>query len=242
MKNKLRNKKEKTQVGIFPKNRENPFLKQTIQEVNNSVVKKYKMATNQSEGAVLHAVDPHTGEMVGHTTFIKQIKVDEEKFMKIYLSSFSAFWDLKSQAIRVFDYIMSKVKPNQDKLEFILDECLNYTKYKSSTSVYQGLSGLLKAQIIARGYLDTTYFINPMVCFNGNRITFADTYLKVPRNQKQQFKHQENQLGFGDEQNKLIESLREENKKLEEKLSELTQVETKTRQMTLEEAIKNEKN
>ena len=37
---------------------------------------------------------------------------------------------------------------------------------------------LLKAQIIARGSNEFKYFINPMVAFNGDRITFAKTYVK----------------------------------------------------------------
>ena len=41
-----------------------------------------------------------------------------------------------------------------------------------------GLSGLIGSSIIARGKKDYLYFINPMVFFNGDRVTFAKTYVK----------------------------------------------------------------
>ena len=68
---------------------------------------------------------------------------------------------------------------------FILEDCKDYTGYKSHKSIHDGLAHLLKAEIIARGRSEVTYFINPMVAFNGNRITFAKTYVKK---QKEKFK------------------------------------------------------
>ena len=119
---------------------------------------------------------------------IRQIEVDEEQFTKIYLSQFSAFWNLNTQAIRVFGYIMTKLVPKQDMFIFLMEECLTHTKYKNHRSVHQGLSALLEADIIARGPADTLYFINPMIAFNGDRVTFAKTYVKkkspgIPKNQ-----------------------------------------------------------
>jgi len=40
------------------------------------------------------------------------------------------------------------------------------------------LTSLLNNDIIARGKTDYRYYINPMIAFNGNRITFAKTYVK----------------------------------------------------------------
>ena len=82
--------------------------------------------------------------MVGHTSFIQQIEVDEEKFTKIYLSQFSAFFDLNQQGIKVFGYIMTRLKPKQDMFIFLMDECLEYTGYKNHRSVHQGVTVLWK--------------------------------------------------------------------------------------------------
>ncbi len=161
----------------FEKNIENPFLKEAVQQIQSGIVKKYKNTSGTSRGAILQAVNSE-GELVGHTSFIRQIEVDEQQFTKIYLSQFSAFFELNSQSIKVFGYIMTKLMPKQDFFIFDLEECLEYTGYKSGQSVYNGLSGLIGSSIIARGKKDYLYFINPMVFFNGDRVTFAKTYVK----------------------------------------------------------------
>ena len=161
----------------FEKNIENPFLKEAVQQIQSGIVKKYKNTSGTSRGAILQAVNSE-GELVGHTSFIRQIEVDEQQFTKIYLSQFSAFFELNSQSIKVFGYIMTKLMPKQDFFIFDLEECLEYIGYKSGQSVYNGLSGLIGSSIIARGKKDYLYFINPMVFFNGDRVTFAKTYVK----------------------------------------------------------------
>ncbi len=166
-----------TSLSAYEMHKENPFLSQAIEQIDKSVVKKYKTATKTGEKAILRAVD-HEGEMLGHTTFIRQIEVDEEQFAKVYLSNFSVFFDLKPQAIKVFGYILNQLVPNKDEFIFIMEDCLEYTSYKSDTSVRIGLTSLLENGVIARGRKDYIYFINPMVAFNGNRITFAKTYVK----------------------------------------------------------------
>lgn len=180
----------------FEKNKENPFLKQAVEQVNKSLVKKYRTASKTGEKAILKAFDENTGEILGHTQFVRQIEVDEEQFTKFYLSNFSRFFDLPPSAIKVFGYIMSVLIPKKDMFYFILDDCLTYTGYKSHKSIHQGLAFLLKAQIIARGNTEFIYFINPMVAFNGDRITFAKTYVKK---QKSKIKIDPNQTNLLDQ-------------------------------------------
>ena len=164
-------------LGSHELNRENPFLKEAIEQIQSGIVKKYKNTSGTSRNAILQAVNSE-GKVMGHTSFIQQIEVDEQQFTKIYLSQFSAFFELNSQSIKVFGYIMTKLMPKQDFFIFDLEECLEYTGYKSGQSVYNGLSGLIGSSIIARGKKDYLYFINPMVFFNGDRVTFAKTYVK----------------------------------------------------------------
>ena len=64
---------------------------------------------------------------------------------------------------------------------------MEYTQYKSDTSIRIGLTNLLKNEIIARGRNDSLYFINPMVAFNGNRITFAKTYVKKQKSKEMKY-------------------------------------------------------
>ena len=83
-------------IRSFEKNKENPFLKEAIEQIQSGIVKKYKNNSGSSRNAILQAVNSD-GELVGHTSFIQQIEVDEEKFTKIYLSQFSAFFELNQQ-------------------------------------------------------------------------------------------------------------------------------------------------
>ena len=100
------------------KHEKNPFLEKAIQEVEGGIVRKYKAASSYDQRAVLQAVDPKTGEVLGHTSFIRQIEVDEDKFAKFYLKNFSAFFDLRTSAIKVFGYILSELKPQEDMFCF----------------------------------------------------------------------------------------------------------------------------
>lgn len=176
----------------FEKNRENPFIKQAIEEVNKNVVKKYRSSTGTDRRAVLQAVDPDSGELLGHTSFIRQIEVDEEQFTKFYLSNFKAFYGLSEKAIRIFGYILTKLTPNKDEFMLIIEDCLSQTCYKTKPSIYAALAELIKADIIARGRTDTLFFINPMVVFNGNRVTFVKTYVK--KNETKSLKAQQKEL------------------------------------------------
>lgn len=164
-------------------NEENPFLKQAVEQVQKNITKKFKTASNTGEKAVLRAIDDN-GEILGHTQFIRQIEVDEDQFAKLYLSNFSAFFDLKPQAIRVFGYILNQLTPNKDEFIFVLEDCIKYTKYKTKASIFQGLGQLVENEIIARGRTDFFYYINPMVIFNGSRLSFTKSYVKKRENLK----------------------------------------------------------
>lgn len=167
----------KLTIRSFEKNKENPFLEQAVQQVEQNIVKKYRNSTGSSKSAILTAVDSE-GNPSGHTSFVKQIEIDEDKFTKLYLSNFKSFFDLKPSAIKVFGYIMTVLKPTKDEFIFILEDCQEYTGYKSHKSIHEGLAELLKSDIIARGRVEIMYYINPMVAFNGNRMTFATSYVK----------------------------------------------------------------
>ena len=118
------------------------------------------------------------GETTGYGAFMQYIEVDEDKFAKIYLSQFAAFWELSKPAIRVFGYLLSVLNPGQDRLIFRMDKALAYTKYGHRNNIATGLSNLISCGIIARTPYDNEYFINPLIFFNGNRVTFAKTYVK----------------------------------------------------------------
>lgn len=177
---------QESRLSKYPINKENPFLQQAVQEVNKQVVRKWKNTAGSDAKAISLVVDPESGEMLGQTTFMRRIEVDEDQFAKLYLAQFQAFFDLTTAGIRVFGYIMTCMKPRKDMILFDREECLEFTKYKGVESVYRGLTELLKAGIIARGKTDNLYFINPLIVFNGDRARFVHEYVKKPRKQKKQ--------------------------------------------------------
>jgi len=159
----------------FHKNRDNPFVEKAISDIR--IIKKTQVVKARDKSEISMIVSDE-GEIEGYTQFLKFVEVDEEKFAKVYLSQFEAFWELSKPAIRVFSYILSKLKPSQDKFEFFIDECKSHTKYNSTQPIYNGLVALCESNIIARGYNENVYFVNPLIVFNGDRVTFARTYIK----------------------------------------------------------------
>lgn len=171
-------KKEAIKLTDFIKNDENPFMKQAIELIDRNIVKKYQSSATSDKKATLLAIDPNTSEVLGYTRFVRQIEVDESQFAKLYLSNFAAFFDLSQAAIRVFGYILTCMKPKNDVFLFDRKKCIEYTKYSSDKPIYKGLAELITAEIIARGPNEYVWFINPMIVFNGDRVTFAKTYVK----------------------------------------------------------------
>ena len=170
----------------FQKNEENPFMKQAIEGIENHVVKKYKSSTGD------------TGE-VFKTSFIRQIEVDEEQFAKLYLANFAAFFNLSQSAIRVFGYILTCMKPKNDMIIFDRRKCLEYTQYKSDKAIYKGLAELVQSEIIARGPNEYNWFINPLIVFNGDRVSFTKTYVRkktLAAQKKEEAEKRQLSLGF----------------------------------------------
>lgn len=154
---------------------ENPFIEKAIQDVK--IVKKTQFMNAKEKGEIQMIVS-EGGEVVGHSAFLKFVEVDEAQFAKVYLSQFQAFWDLKSSSIRVFGYIISILKPKQDSFIIYMDKALQHTKYKNAKDINAGLLGLINAGIIAKSKYEFHYFINPLVVFNGDRVSFTKTYIK----------------------------------------------------------------
>lgn len=162
---------------------ENPFIENSIEKI---VITKKTQLMKSSNRELSMVVSDGYGEIKGYSAFMKFIEVDEEKFAKVYLSQFENFWELSKPAIRVFGYIINTIKPNQDSFYMKMDKCLTYTKYTQINSVISGLSDLIDKGIIAKSKYENEYFINPLIVFNGSRVTFAKTYIKKKKDNKNQ--------------------------------------------------------
>lgn len=159
----------------LPLNKTNPFAEKTIAQMGNVLVSKKVLGANKDEGAILKAID-NNGEILGGTAFIRDKVVDQEQFIKFYFAGVKAFFELKPATLKVFSFILEQLLPNKDMFVFILEDAVEHTKL-GKTSIYKGLTELCNHDIIARAMTDNIYFINPMMVFNGDRITFATSYI-----------------------------------------------------------------
>lgn len=100
----------------------------------------------------------------------------ERECPKIYRQYIDIFKRISIRGFSVFSYILEKIRPERDRFYFLIGECMQYTGYKSKKTIYAGLTELLCAGIIARGYVDTVYFINPLILFKGNRSMYLNEY------------------------------------------------------------------
>ena len=180
-------------VTEFEKFRDNPFVEKAVEDIK--VVKKTQVVRARDKGEIQMIVNGG-GEVEGYSQFLRFIEVDEAQFAKIYLNQFSAFWELSKPAIRVFGYIINILKPKSDSFILRMELCLEYTGYKHRKDVITGISSLIEAGIIARSEYSDEYFINPLVVFNGDRVTFAKTYIK-----------RKNQINISKEDNKQLDNI-----------------------------------
>lgn len=156
---------------------ENPFVERAIERIQENTVTK-KRFLKGAKGVESIIVDGSNGEIKGHSAFVHLIEVDEDRFAKLYLSQFGAFWELDKASIRVFGYILSNLLPHKDIVYIDIEEAMKHTQYNSKKTIFTGLGKLISLGIIARSSNHMKYFINPMMFFNGDRVTFARTYVK----------------------------------------------------------------
>lgn len=171
-------------VSKLPQFEENPFVENALKEIQENTVKKvqYINGSRSAENVVVN----QDGEVIAQSRFVRYIEVDEEKFAKIYLSQFGAFWDLSKTAIKVLGYVLNNLIPNKDIVYIDIQDAMRYTGYKEEKSLYKGIAELVNADIIARSTSYIKYFINPLIFFNGDRVTFATTYIKKRRSKKEE--------------------------------------------------------
>jgi hypothetical protein len=162
----------------FPSNKANPFLEQTVAEMKVSVKRQSIRPRKGSGGENNLIVVDSLGEQHASAVFIREIEVDEGQFTKLYREGLPAISGLSARGTKVFSYVCHQLEPGKTTIHFILSQCMEFTKYKSRANVLSGLAELLAAEIIARSTASSLYFINPIVMFNGNRLTFAKSYVK----------------------------------------------------------------
>jgi hypothetical protein len=220
----------------FNKHGENPFIEKTIQNFSS---RSKKLIVGDPNRII---VEEDTGEITGHVAFMNYVEVDEAKFVKMFTSELKSLFNLSSAGIRVFGYVMNILKPNQDKVIIRTKECSRYIGYSSETRVRTGVADLIKNGFLARTEYTEEYYINPMLFFNGNRVSFVRQYVKKEKNQnsldEKELKSLEMSLTKEERQEQRLSLTKEERQEQRRRAAVLL----RTTEDKLEEVIKEIKN
>lgn len=157
-------------VRVFDKHLKSPFISDLLEI---EVSKRRKIVAGKSPNLIINS---DTGELEGHQVFAINEKVDKETFIKIYEKGLSSLFNLSKAGLKVFGFFTKVAKPNKDYVIFEIDECKDYTGYKTDKPVLKGIAELIEGKLIARSKYHFKYFINPSMFFNGNRYTLIKSY------------------------------------------------------------------
>lgn len=104
-------------------------------------------------------------------------KVDRETFVKVFRDSLQYIAKLSRTAQAVLWYVMDNLP--KDKSYVIIDNStvMDYCGFKTRKSVRDGVIELLEKNILTKTTVMKKYWVNPLVMFNGSRITYAKEYV-----------------------------------------------------------------
>ena len=162
----------------YPQNEHNPFAEKAVQEIQTIKKRQTIKPPKNEEGENKYWVIDDNGQKVAESVFVRETEVDDEQFAKIFLGGLLNFWKISPRGIRVFTYVIKQLRPGKDSFYFSTEECMKFTAYKTRGLVTSGLAELIGAGLIARSTDSIIYFLNPSILFNGNRLTFAKTYVR----------------------------------------------------------------
>lgn len=156
----------------------NPFMTDSYPMVKS----RTKRITN-NRGELM--IKSETGEVVSQIAgFWKAEEVDSTKFIKLYVNGVKAFSNLSSKGTKVFELMYYEMQNEIGKDKIYLNFLTIDVNIKlSKSSFYDGISELVEKRFLAPVKNNTHwFFINPDYVFNGDRLTFARTYVKADSN------------------------------------------------------------
>jgi hypothetical protein len=145
----------------------NPFMDSFEENIiNRSYVRQYKTEST--------LVDSVTGENVELSlSSVERAARDRRGFVKIIKEpeSIKVLRDMPALSVRLFWWILERLKYDEDTI--IIDGLKAQTEleYKSITSIYKAIEGLVESEIIAPMYGGIwLYYINPNLIFFGDAV------------------------------------------------------------------------
>lgn len=145
-----------------------------VYSVNPSTVliSDVKVINQIKKGEIKRMQDLDTGEetiiqeMGEHLVF----KKDSREYRKVYVDSLPTVSMLSSAGLKVWCYVLARLIAKKDEVFINLEDCMEYTGYKTRANIYNGIINLLEHGLLFKKVGSGVYFINVNIFFNGNRI------------------------------------------------------------------------
>ena len=156
----------------LPYNSINPFLDKVKMEYHFKNGNKYTDLKTEKD---IHMMD---GEVIGLAAK-KEFEFDDQVFIKLFREGLMEWFELSENACKVLGYIMSKcLKKDSDTFLFDYKMASADMDRKVGNWIFKSIFELCRKNIIARGSMKGSYYINPHFLFNGNRIQFIKTFIR----------------------------------------------------------------
>lgn len=156
------------ELRTFP---ENPFL----DGVGYNTRKRTEILFDGKQAVI----SSETGEVLEDSLAVARVKhVDADQFVKLYTQHLWVFFDLGKAAQRVAEFVLKQVGTRAIGRGEVLLTFQEYeTYYKSRTggtrpTFMRGLQELAAKNVIAKSPVSHVWWINPALCFNGDRARF----------------------------------------------------------------------
>lgn len=171
-KEKQDSKLRKSRRGL-PRYKSNPFLQNTS---NNTKSGSRRITTGKDR---LLVINENTGEQLAGAGFFQWQEVDKTQFLKLYINGVKALTELTGAGTKVFEILYRTVQDFKDTDRvFLAYELVDQDIVKISESTYyRGMKELVNKGFIAETTVQNSYFINPDLIFNGDRLSFVKSYI-----------------------------------------------------------------
>lgn len=146
---------------------------------NLSGKKKKVQVGNDIEGFVVS----DTGDVMkpGVAVFYKYEDVDNERFVKMYLSGIKQMVGMSKSGLSVFELVHKKMQdnPSKDSVGLSWSQVSSDGEDMDKRTFYYGVKELLEYGFLYKSMIPGVFFININYMFNGDRLAFVKGYRLV---------------------------------------------------------------
>lgn len=96
--------------------------------------------------------------------------IDTKEYRKLYKEELVVIKELSTAGLKVLCYVLNNIGVKKDDIAIHLQDCMEFTGYKSKVNIYNGISDLLDKKLLFRKVGSGNYFINVNSFYNGKRI------------------------------------------------------------------------